>query len=193
MDDAVPPQSNLIRVLWGLLALLVVALVALLSWQATGGGEDDEPAEAPTRPPGAAQIVGPAELREAAASRAVPVYWAGPRPGAELELSESGKVRVYVRYLTGEAGAGDPRPAFLTVGTYRSPGALEALRANAKASGVKLRKAPHGAFAWVDPQRPNSVYLAHAGQDFQVEVYDPSPRLALSVALSPRLRPVFPR
>jgi hypothetical protein len=192
VDDARPSQSNLIRLLWGLVVLLVLALVALLSWQVAGGGDDDKPAEAPTRPPGAARIVSPAELREATASAAMPVYWAGPRSGAKLELSESGKARVYVRYLTGGAGAGDSRPAFLTVGTYRSPGALEALRVNAKQSGVELRKAPRGAFAWVDPQRPNSVYLARAGQDFQVEVYDPSPRIAWSVALSPRLRPVAP-
>lgn len=192
MDDARPPQSGLIRVLWGLLALLVVALVALLAWQAAGGGDDDEPADVPKRPPGAARIVSAAGLREAAASAAMPVYWAGPRSGATLELSESGKARVYVRYLTGGAGAGDSRPAFLTVGTYRSPGALEALRVNAKQSGDQLRKAPRGAFAWVDPQRPNSVYLARAGEDFQVEVYDPSPRIARGVALSPRLRPVAP-
>ena len=35
-----------------------------------------------------------------------------------MELSETGKARVYVRYLAEGAEAGDPRPAFLTVDTY---------------------------------------------------------------------------
>ena len=186
-------SSGFIRVLWALLGLLVVALVALLIWQAVdGGGSGEEEAEAPA-PPGAARVVSAGELRQAAASSEVPVYWAGPRPGAQLELSEVGKGRAYVRYLTGGAEAGDPKPAFLAIGAYRLPNALAALRANAKRTGAKLRKAPRGALVWVDPQSPTSAYLARPGGDFQVEVYDPSPKRALGVALSPKLRPVAPR
>jgi len=44
--------------------------------------------------------------------------------------------------------------------------------------------------AWVDPQSPTSVYLARPGAKYQVELYDPSPKKALKVALSPQLRPV---
>jgi hypothetical protein len=185
-------SSGLLRALWSLLVLLVVALIALLIWQATGGGGGDEDEAAAPAPaaPGAARIVGVEELREAAAGSDVPVYWAGPRPGAELELSEVGKARAYVRYLTGGAEAGDPKPGFLAIGTYRLPDALAALRANAKRSGVKLRKAPRGALVWVDPQSPTSAYLVYPGDDFEVEVYDPSPKRALGVALSPHLRPV---
>jgi hypothetical protein len=182
----------LLRALWALLALLVVALVALLVWQATNGGGGEEEAEAPA-PPGAARVVSPAELREAAASSDLPLYWVGPRPGAALELSESGPGRSYVRYLTGGAEAGNPKPDFLAIGTYRLPNALAALRANAKRSGAKLREAPRGARVWVDPQSPTSVYVARPGDDFQVEVYDPSPGRALSTALSPHLQPVVPR
>ena len=50
-------------------------------------GGDEEAAEAP---PGAPRIVSPAELGEAAAASKAPIYWAGERPGAELELSEAG-------------------------------------------------------------------------------------------------------
>lgn len=193
MDEAPPPPSTLIRALWALLALLVALLVALLIWQATnGGGGDEEEAEAPPAPPGAARVVSTEELHAVAASSAVPVYWAGPRSGSELELSETGEARVYVRYLTGGAEAGDPHPAFLAIGSYRLPRALAALRTRAKQSGSQLRKASHGAFAWVDPQSPTSVYLARPGDDFQVEVYDPSPKRALSVAFSPALRPALP-
>jgi len=180
------------RALWVLLVLLVVALAALLIWQATGGGDEEEEAEAPSSP-GAARIVSVEELGEAAAESDVPIYWVGARSGAELELSEYGKSRAYVRYLTGGAEAGNPKPSFLAIGTYRLPDPIAALRANAKRSGVKLRKGPRGALAWVDPQSPTSVYLARPGDDFQVEVYDPKPKVALSTALSPELRPVPPR
>src|SRR5665811_1539570 len=125
------PQPRLLRVLWVLLALLVVLLAGLLIWQATGGGDDDA-AEAPEEAPGALRVVSVDELREAAASSEVPVYWIGPQDGAELELSEVGKRRAYVRYLTGGAEAGDPKPAFLAIGAYRLPNAVAALKANAK-------------------------------------------------------------
>ncbi len=44
--------------------------------------------------------------------------------------------------------------------------------------------------AWQDPNSPTSVYLAKPGAKYQVEVYDPTPKQALKVALSPKLQPV---
>ncbi len=131
----------------------------------------------------APRIVSPAQLSEFAAAAGRPVYWAGERPGTKLELRESGE-RVYVRYLTAGAAAGDPRPDFLTVATYPLPHALAALRANAKRTEAKLRRVPGGALAWIDPESPTSVYLAWPGAAPQVEVYDPSAKRALAIALS---------
>ena len=151
-------------------------------------GGDEEAAEAP---PGAPRIVSPAELGEAAAASAAPIYWAGERPGAELELSEvAAAAPPYVRYLTGGAQGRRPQARVPRIGTYELPNAYAALRANAKRTGAKLRKAPGGACAWQDPASPTSVYLAKPGEDFQVEVYNPSPKEALEVALSPDLQPV---
>jgi len=185
-----PPQPRLLRVLWIVLALLVALLAGLLAWQLLGGGDDDNAAEAPAEAPGAPRVVSVEELREAAGSSEIPVYWIGPQGGAELELSEVGEVRVFVRYLTDGAEAGDPKPAFLAIGAYRLPNAVAALKANAKRTGSELRKAPRGALAWRDPESPTSVYVARPGEAFQIEVYDPDPKRALSTALSPRLRPV---
>jgi len=188
-DEAQAPQPRLLRALrTAVLVLAIFLIAAVVVWIADGGGGDEEAAEAP--PPGAARIVTPAELREAAASGPLPIYWAGERAGTELELSEQGEARAYVRYLTGGAEAGDPKPAFLAVATYRLPHALEDLKANAARGGSKLRKAPGGLLAWVDPRSPTSVYLAKPGGEYQVEVYDPKPKTALEVAVSPNLRPV---
>jgi len=188
------PQRSL-RILRTALVVLVIFLIAVVAvWILAGGDGDGEetPAEG-----GASRIVSIGELGEAAAESPVPIYWAGERPGTELELSdvdegaEKGEaVRAYVRYLTGGAEAGDPKPAYLAIGTYELPAAFAALRANAKRTGAKLRKAPHGFRAWQDPASPTSVYLAKPGDDFQIEVYDPEPKPALAVALSPDLQPV---
>ncbi len=82
-----------------LLVLVILLIAAMVVWIADGSGEggggEAETAEAP---PGAPRIVSAAELGEAAAASGAPIYWAGERPGAELELSEvaAGR-RAYVR------------------------------------------------------------------------------------------------
>ena len=191
--DPAPPRS--LRTLYTALLVLVIALLAaVVFWIAdgNGGGGGEEEAIAP----GAARIVSSGELSEAAAASETPIHWAGERPGAELELSEAGVVeggeasRVYVRYLNGGAEAGDPRPAYLAIGTYALPNAYEELKADVKRSGGKLRKAPGGLSAWQDPTSPTSVYLSEPGGGYQVEVYDPSPKTALEVAMSSQLGPV---
>ena len=164
--------------------LIAAALVYSAADSGSGGGA------APAAGAGSARLVTAAELDAAAAARTTPIYWLGPRPGTRLELSETAGGRAYVRYLTGGAAAGDPRSAFLSVGTYRLPHAHSELRASAESSGAKLRRAPHGAGLWVDPASPTSVYLAWPGRPYEVEVYDPDPKTALALARSPRLRPV---
>jgi hypothetical protein len=191
MSPTPAPQPRSLQALrTAVLVLAIFLIAAVVVWivDGSGGGGSEEATEAP--PPGAPRIVTPAELRAAAASAPLPIYWAGKRADAQLELSEQGGGRAYVRYLTGGAAAGDPKPAFLAVATYRLPHALEDLKANAARGGSKLRKAPGGLLAWVDPRRPTSVYLARAGAPYQLEVYDPDPKTALQVALSPQLRPV---
>jgi hypothetical protein len=187
---ATSPDRSL-RILRTVLLVLVIFLVAaVVVWIADGSGGEGGEAETAEAPPGAPRIVSAAELGEAAAAGEAPIYWVGPRSGAELELSEYGKSRAYVRYLTGGAEAGDPKPSFLAIGAYVLPRSYAGLKANAKRSGAKLRKAPHGFRAWQDPASPTSVYLAKPGGEFQVEVYDPSPKEALAIALSPELKPV---
>ena len=109
-------------------------------------------------------------MRAAADDAEQPVYWAGEIEGTELELSKPAEGRAYVRYLSGGVEAGDPDPTYLAIGTYALPNAYAALQANAKRTDAKLRKAPRGFRAWVDPQSPTSVYLAKPGTPYQVEV-----------------------
>lgn len=131
----------------------------------------------------AAQIVSADSLRKTASS-AVPIYWAGERDGTELELSRPDKDRIYVRYLTGNAEAGDKRADFLTVGTYAQPNAAASLHRQAKRSGGTISRAPGNATVYYDRKSPQSVYLAYPDAPVEVEVFDPSPGQALRLVES---------
>jgi len=185
MNDA--PQTQQ-RSRLGPLRVALIVLIALLAvavaWALIAGGDDDEGSGATEGDPAPARIVSAAELSDIAAVSDTPIYWAGERPGTELEYDEGIGDRVFVRYLTGGAEAGDPRPAFLTIATYPLADPAEALQANARRTNTRVQRARGGALVWVNPDRPQSVYLAEPGSTHQVEVYDPLPRRALRVALS---------
>ena len=157
------------------LVVLVVLLAASVAWALiAGGGEEDSGAS--EGDPAPARILSAAELGKIAAASDAPIYWAGERPGTELEYDEGAGDRVYVRYLTDGAEPGDPRPAFLTIATYPLADPTEALQANARRTNTRVQRARGGALVWVNPDRPQSVYLAELGAEHQVEVYDPLPR-----------------
>jgi hypothetical protein len=117
-----------------------------------------------------------------------PVYWAGTMPGSTYELTQASNGSVYVRYLPNGAAAG-AKKTYLTVATYPVLNALEAVRRTAKNSGARTIDLPGGGLAVVDGSDPRSVYLAYPNSNYQVEVFDPSPARARSVA-SQRIAPV---
>lgn len=104
--------------------------------------------------------------------------------GTKLELTTTGSGKVYVRYLSPSASDGDPRPAFLTVGTYPFDRAYHTTRAVAKRRGTSSARALGGGLAVWNAARPTSVYVAFPGSDRLVEVFDPDPRRARDLALS---------
>jgi hypothetical protein len=67
---------------------------------------------------GEPQVVTASQLSDFAADADGPVYWLGERLGSKYELTETDSGRIYVRYLRGDAEAGDPRSSFITVATY---------------------------------------------------------------------------
>jgi hypothetical protein len=158
------------------LALIVALIVVLLL---VDGGSDGDPSG-----DGAARIVTVDALREAAGEGTVPVYWAGPQAGAEIELSQPDASRTYVRYLTGGAEAGDPSGGFLTIATYAHADPVGALRRQGEEPGGVLATAPGEATVYFSRNQPRSVYLAYPGVDVQIEVYDPDFKRALQLVES---------
>ena len=128
------------------------------------------------------------ELKALAARLGHPIYWAGPRAGYTYELTQTSSGRIFIRYLPSGTKVGDPRPSFLTVGTYPFPGAYAAVAESAKGS-ARIGLA-HGGVAVVDSKYPKSIHLAFPGVRYQVEVFDPSPSTGLKLVANGTIRPV---
>jgi hypothetical protein len=129
------------------------------------------------------------ELRNLEGSVGHTVYWAGRRPGFTYELTQVGG-NVYIRYLPSGTAIGDPRPNFLTVGSYPTRKAYSILQRQGRRRGNTTDKLEGGGIAVSSESRPQSVYLAYPDSDVQVEVYDPSASRARRLVLSGRVTPI---
>lgn len=191
MTTESPKQSDRLRLISVGAAALIVAVIAFLLLT---GGEDDSDGEAPLPPVATkqvpAEIVTAADLRALSAEVGHPVYWVGERPGADLELTREANGDVYIRYLTGGAEAGDPRPRFVTVGTYPVADAVAATTSAATAAGSEPLDVPHGGIAFVNPESPGSVYVAYPDSNYQIEVFTPAADEALRLVTDGDVVPV---
>lgn len=184
-DESSAPAGGNRRLLLRGAVVAAAVLAALVAWTATrddGGGGSTPAADAEPR------IVTAAELGEAAAALGQPIYWAGEVPGSELELTELPEGGVRVRYLPEGAAAGSGSPKVLTVGSYpvADPGA--ALEGFAGRPDAIARSTGDGREVVSSEERPTSVYFVGPDDSVQVEVYDPSPERAMSLALSGRVQ-----
>jgi hypothetical protein len=178
-----------------LLAVLVlVAAIVAIAWAITSvGGSPAAPQAPAAAAPPAAPKIGPIGLSSAglktfaATTLQQPVYWAGPKRGNVYELTRTTPGNVYVRYLPPGVKVNDPRASFLIIATYPYANAFSRLKAVAHGGGVTLRG---GSFALPDPTYPKSVHMAFPGVNYEIEVYDASPRVARSVADSGVVKPV---
>lgn len=172
-------------------ALVAIALAAgFVTWLLL---RPDSREKAATATPAARlvpQLVLPAGLRAVADRLGYPLYWAGAQSGARYELTRVASGRTFVRYLTAGAKPGDPRPAFLAVGTYALDDAFAAIKEAGRRPGTITVKLAGGGMAVYDRGRPTSVYFAYPSSKVQVEVYDPSARQARSLVLSGRVVPI---
>jgi hypothetical protein len=162
-------------------ALVLLVVVALALTGVLGRGDEAR---------GAPREVSVGELRDLAAGGEQPVYWAGAIPGRRLELTATDEGNVFVRYLSGDAAPGDPRPAFTTVGTYPFEGAIREVERRGRADGMESRPVPGGGLATWSERRPTSVYVAYPGSDVLVEVFDPDGRRARELVLSGEVGPI---
>jgi hypothetical protein len=136
----------------------------------------------PALVPGQPAIVAPGGVAAAAKQAGHPIYGAGTQPGTRLELTLGSHAETWVRYLSAGTAAGDRRPGYLTVGTYRQAGALAAAQQAAKGARMKSAPLPGGGLMLYSLDRPTSVYLARPGSDLLIEVYSPDAAQAQGLA-----------
>jgi hypothetical protein len=154
-------------------ALLVTAVVLAV----VGSGGDGSGSGGESGP----RLADAAELREAEASLGHPLYWVGPQGEEDVELRIESGGNAYLRYLPPGTEVGDPRPTFLTVGTYPIPNAQAALKRTAEEDGARLQRLGDGAVVLPNPASAGSVYLAFPHEDLEIEVYDPRPGRAMGL------------
>jgi hypothetical protein len=170
----------------GLVAALAVTvgLIVYLAVSDDGGGE---PASEPQA--AEARIVDAEELAAFAADAGRPVYGAGERGGARLELAvDAGSA--LVRYLREGDEAGAAPAGRIAVGTYALPDPRGALGGLARTRGATVRNVPGVGRVVTVPQAPSSAYFADPGNRVQIEVYAPSAARAIGLVRSGRVRPV---
>jgi len=169
----------------------VLAVAGFVAWAVVSstGGSSPTPAAAPTAGSGA---IGPIKVSAkglATLSKALrqPIYWMGPKPGYTYELLRNSKGTVYVRYLPPGVKVGDPRASFTIIVTWPFADAYRGLKRVAGGTEIEI---PGGGIAVVHQGYPRSVHVAFPGvNNYQVEVYDPSPARSLQIAVSGKVRP----
>lgn len=170
-------------------AVVAVALaIGFVLWLVLRNG-DSSPSAAPTTTTATTTSV-PISVQglHSLAALGVPIYWAGQQSGVTYELTKTADNRVLVRYLPAGEKIGTKTP-YLTIGTYPVKNAFAVTSRVAHSSSSVTVPVGHGGVAFYSPAAPTSVYVAYPGYDYQVEVFDPSPARARSIA-SGRLVPV---
>jgi hypothetical protein len=182
MTDTERPKLSRAAVRIGAAVLIGIAIV-VAAWLILR--DDDNETNG-----GGARALSVEELQDVADSRDRPMFWAGPQSGLTYEVTETSDGAVYVRYLPEGARVGDPRPGYLTVATYPLDNGYARVVAASKRDDTDSERLPNGGLAVMSSARPSSVYLAHRGQKYQVEVYHPSPERARDLVLSGAVQPV---
>ena len=179
------------------IAVIVVAILLISSGGDDNKGDSSTAASSTTTTSsgGSSQPTKPIEatvdrLLELSSVVGHPVYWAGARPGKKYELTIDNDQNIYIRYLDPGVPIGSKDVSSLTVGTYPVQDAVAALQHEADKPGARTASAPGGGFVLTSADAPQSVYLAYPDSNYQIEVYDPDPQRALSLATSGAIVPI---
>jgi len=166
--------------------VVIVIAVAILVWLLFIRGDGDSSEEDGAGGPQiekTVNVVPASQLREELASVPYPVYWLGPRPGVDYEVTVISDGRTYVRYLPKEEEPETDNP-YLTVGSYAQQNAFDGLEDLARESGEETTEIPNGGVALTKSDSPESTFVAFPGSDLQIEIYDPQAGRALELAES---------
>lgn len=122
------------------------------------------------------------ELKSIVKENDIQAYWTGPLKGATYTLNSSTAGQVFIRYVPEGEKCDDVRPNFRVIATYQETDAFSTTEsAGTTADGVSLLNAD-GSIVYFNKNVPTNIYLAYPGIDYQIEIYDPDPKEAVSIA-----------
>lgn len=176
-------------------ALIVFAAVGALVWFLSSSDRvtqsSPSAASADTSVPGVApRIVSTETLRRIARANGRPLYWAGLRPATRIEYTRKTDGTTFVRYLTGNAKAGDPSAGYVVVATYSQPDAYARVSAIASRAHLAEKPLADGGIALTRPGRPQNIYLVYPKLPYQIEVYAPTAERARRLVFAGAIEPV---
>ena len=177
------PTNGLPLSLGALLIIAVILFGILLLLRGHDAGRTTLP------PVGAPAAVSETQLKALAAQSDHAIYWAGPKRGT-YELTRTTDGRIYIRYVPSPDKVGDRTPSYLTVGTYPTKNALQAIKLAAARQGGVSATIDHGGLLVFNNTRPKSVYFSYPKSSSQVEVYDPSPLQVRALVLGGSIKPI---
>ena len=119
------------------------------------------------------------ELRDLVASQKLNVYWVGSRENTKYVLSSYPDGKQFVRYLPAGKGLSDLAATYIVVATYPLKSAFNVGKSAAKAAKSAGFINIDGHAISYTSDHPGSVYIGLKKADFQVEIFDPVPGLAL--------------
>jgi hypothetical protein len=189
-QQSAPGMLRQPRIRLGAVIALAVA-AGVIAWIAVGKDDSSTSSKGPTTVTRSSSI-GPAAysqqgLRALSAKLNHPIYWAATKKGYTYEVTRTTDGKIYVRYLPPGVRVGAKGSSYLIIATYPYHHAYQALKAVQNGRGHRIRG---GGLAVVQNGYPQSVHVAFPNENYQVEVYDPSPKTSLAVALSGVVRPV---
>lgn len=122
------------------------------------------------------------ELRSIVAENKIVAYWTGPVKDATYSINTSTAGQVFVRYILKGMDCGSTEPKFRVIATYSEADAYNStLQAGNQAEGVSLSN-PDGSVVYFSKNAPNNVYVAYPNLDYQIEIYDPDAKTAVTLA-----------
>jgi hypothetical protein len=125
------------------------------------------------------------ELKNLVQDQKLNVYWSGPISGASYSINANQAGQVFVRYIKKGQKCDSQTRDFRVIATYAQAGAFESTKAAGnQANGVSLANTD-GSIVYFNKESPSNVYLAYPGIEYQIEIYDPDPKEAVSLATTP--------
>ena len=122
------------------------------------------------------------ELKSIISENNIQAYWTGPLKDATYSLNSSTAGQVFIRYIPKGQECDDVRPNFRVIATYEEVDAFTTTEsAGTTSDGVSLLNAD-GSIVYFNKNIPTNIYVAYPGIDYQIEIYDPDPKEAVSLA-----------